>query len=665
MSNKKILYFSVDTHHVEDFNAWARKMRPIEWIDKGFGEPSVDDLPQIISEQADKALLCVIIDYLSIMNVVAETSPNNGGDVTASSSLYEKYATKVRLTILQFPEVNFFFDQSGVPDDCLSGIEFLLGRIRKGFIASQVAQGFHVFRREDGFAFFNLDYDNIFDASNLRWAIRKKYFEELELENADGNFEQLQTARKDSLAVVVDDEPRQGRFNGFSLYSSGYRVMLVRTARMLLSLKSYLEQLNATPQIVVRDFDLQFPDASKRTDYDENTGKYKECITWEEDWKMKIGFQDVDLKPFDVKLGCTEYPAKMIDAIRGYRFYVEEDGPLSQWVDVYNDIENNNSWRNISPFWGWTEQKKDESNGNKEVQTPIYVYVVTNGHEKMDISNSRYEKWEINRNERLEVRGIEKPVSGLYIPFFTNFKDVHGDFIVKKQFDNTRYKENKEGYKIDKRRKNHNHGVPVGIYDTVCEMLGRAEDYYEEKCYIKSAVLSQETIELLNGFHYQLMIRAYRLKYLAENSIAMDVVGADEKQLVLDAEERIKIIKEDIHRIVFSQSHGTENESVKSKIHRMEKEKELLDHIFSDCRDICHKCGYFEVEDVFISAMAHTNDGYSLCLLIKEYIVLPIWILWDRCKICARNIEQWIISCYHKLKKNCLSSKTNSSNSET
>ena len=77
MSNKKILYFSVDKQRVEDFNTWAKKMRPIEWIDKGFIEPTMDDLPQIISEQVDKALLCVILSKQTNESTLSFKYPAN------------------------------------------------------------------------------------------------------------------------------------------------------------------------------------------------------------------------------------------------------------------------------------------------------------------------------------------------------------------------------------------------------------------------------------------------------------------------------------------------------------------------------------------------------------------------------------------------------------
>lgn len=607
MKDKKILYFSLNRKHVTGFNKWAKTRKPVKWLKTGDPNPVLDDLSKVIDEQDNKDSLYVIIDYLSFIKGVSNDNEN---------AEYKDIATYVHHTILQFPEVNFLFDQSGISDEWLSGIEFLLGD-NSDSDSDSVAQGFHVFRKEDGFVLFDLDYDNIFDGSNLRWAVRNKYYSDLELENTEGNFEKLQTARKNNLAIVVDDEPRQSRFNSFALYASGYRVIQVCKARMLLTLNACIRDKLIKKEkeeerfLVLRDFDLQFPDASKRKDYDEETSTYKstykDVLIWGEGWKVnkKEKEIDVDLSCFEEK---GEDPPRMIDSIRNYRFFSKKEYP---WKDIYKvNIQ--------SPFWGWTNNEDGKENA--------YSFVISNGHAMMNINDSKYHKWIVNEKHWLDVLGIEKPVSGLYYPFFTKLKDEEGKTIVKDHFLGTRYKiKEREKYRINKKRKAHNHGVPVDVYDAVNMMLQRAENYYQNGCYIKTAVLSQEAIELLNGFHYQMMIKAYRLKFIAENSISMDVVGADERQLVLDAEERIKIIKEEIHRIVYSQGEDEKHSkyaNIYMQIRQKEKETELLDHIFNDCRDTCHKNEFFEVEAVFISAIAHVNDGYSFYSFGRDFAFL-------------------------------------------
>ena len=560
MGNHTIIYFSVNRQKISEFNDWV-KIRTLKWFDESGPDPNLKDLPQLICKQKDKALLYVIIDYLSLI------------ESTADRNQYDEMVAQVHRIILQFPEVNFLFDQSNLKENDLTWTDFIFGGNSKVY-ASEIAQGFHIFRKEDGFVFSDLGYDNLFDGSNLRWAVRKKYYEDLELENVTGNFEKLQTARKRSLAVVVDDEPRQSRFNGYALYASGYHVIPVCTARMLLALNSEPLKMNP-PKIIVRDFDLQFPDASKRQDYDEMSNTYKNVIYWDDAWRVTRKEEKVDISPFG-------NDGKMIDSIRNYRFI---ENSLDSWI-ISSCTQN--------PFWSWAEEKEIKEKEKKVYKAPI-LYVVTNGHDKLHISHLKYEKWKINDKDKwLEVRGLEKPVSGLYYPFFTKFKDYEGNFVVKEHFDSTRYGiKDKERYGINKKRKDHNHGVPIGIYDTVCEMLHRAE------------------IELLNGFHYQMMIKAYHIKFLAENNIAMNIIGANERQLVLDAEQRIEIMKKDIRRIVYPLNKGESNKLVKdfiTLVRRRKKEHELLGHIFSDCRDTCRDNEFFEVESVFIREMAHLDQ---------------------------------------------------------
>ena len=581
MGNHTIIYFSVNRQKISEFNDWV-KIRTLKWFDESGPDPNLKDLPQLICKQKDKALLYVIIDYLSLI------------ESTADRNQYDEMVAQVHRIILQFPEVNFLFDQSNLKENDLTWTDFIFGGNSKVY-ASEIAQGFHIFRKEDGFVFSDLGYDNLFDGSNLRWAVRKKYYEDLELENVTGNFEKLQTARKRSLAVVVDDEPRQSRFNGYALYASGYHVIPVCTARMLLALNS--EPLKKMPQttlkIIVRDFDLQFPDASKRLDYDEMSNTYKNVIYWDDAWRVIIKEEEVDITPFGSD-------GKMIDSIRNYRF---KENCSDSWKITPNTQ---------NPFWAWAEEKEIKEEKEKIVKAPM-LYVVTNGHDKLHISHKKYDKWKINCKDKwLEVRGLEKPVSGLYYPFFTKFKDVDGNFVVKEHFEGTRYGiKDKEKYGINKKRKDHHHGVPIGIYDTVCEMLHRAEQYNKNKRYVKAAIVAQEAIELLNGFHYQMMIKAYHLKFLAENNIAMNIIGANERQLVLDAEQRVEIMKNDIHRIVYPLNKGESNKFIKdfvTLIRRRKKEHELLGHIFSDCRDTCRDNEYFDVESVFIREMAHLDQ---------------------------------------------------------
>ena len=84
----------------------------------------------------------------------------------------------------------------------------------------------------------------------------------------------------------------------------------------------------------------------------------------------------------------------------------------------------------------------------------------------------------------------------------------------------------------------------------------------------------------------------------------MNVVGGDEEDLEKDAIFRIKKIRYEVDRILRRPSEiGNSFED------RRELTKNILNQIFSDCRQYCKETEHYKAEDCFISAMAHINEG--------------------------------------------------------
>lgn len=588
MRTHRILYFSADEKHRELFHQWARKRKDCPQLVEVDGTVTwhSHSLPEILASQEELDNLYVIIDYLSLFS---------------SREELEAAADMVRHTILQFPEVDFLFDQSGVKQDELSGLDFL--QLDKKYI-SEVLQSFHIFRCNDKYPFFfcKLDYDNLFDGTRLRWAVREGQYDQLN--TGRRNYEKLQNSRKDNLALVVDDEPKQARFNGAALYFSGYRVIPVHTARMLLAISKGIS--NDThkmlePKIILRDFDLQFPDVLEKKDYYDNTFYDAPELTAD------------TIKWDNQTIASIDSFHQMIDYVRNYRYEKKVKEGCSKWT-----IGNS---KNL--FWSVVKEK-------------LPVFIITNGHNDSKLQDKlisapdkkSYKPMSCDESakNRLLMAGMQKPISGLYHAFFTHLKDDEGSHIIQETFEETRYDES-DGfqYEIDKRRKNSSHGIPVDIFNIVSEMLSRAERYYQKHCFVKSAVLSEEIIELLNGFHHQMMIRAYHIKSKAENAIAMDVIGANEGELVLDACLRIQLMKQDIHRMLFPMY---KSKNLIEQYRRRKKEHQLLKHIFSDCRKDCRDNEYFGVESTFVGAMAHLDQRafgiedlyqyYKHCCLLNE-----------------------------------------------
>ena len=140
-------------------------------------------------------------------------------------------------------------------------------------------------------------------------------------------------------------------------------------------------------------------------------------------------------------------------------------------------------------------------------------------------------------------------------------------------------------------------------------MISRASEYYGNGRFIKAAVISSEAIEVLNGFHEALMLQAYHILATSENAIAMNTIGGSESALAKDAKFRIKKIEHDVDRML-----------ARSQKDRRDLKYNILNQIFIDCRSHCQAKEHFMAEDCFISALAHVNEGFTLCDIGHEIL---------------------------------------------
>ena len=372
-------------------------------------------------------------------------------------------------------------------------------------------------------------YDNLFDYSNIRYACKQWQYAKLNVRRR--NLRAQQECRRIHLAVCVEEERGQNRFNSYSLYTNGFRVLPITSASEL----RFLHDSTLTPDLIVRDYDLQFSDPPE-----------------------SFSSKDPELASL-----------RPIDAIRGF--------------SGGNIVKN-------SPFWKkyWTKNTSIifVSKGNPglvEIKSPSII-------------KEPYYK----NNEVLILPGLVKPINGIHKPFdcITIIQNCY-----KKTYKTKRQVINTE-------RMNHNHGVPLDIYEDVQAILERSRDYYNHEKYIHSAVLANEAMELMNGFHQSLMLKAYHLFAISENAISMNIIGVNEKELKEDTYIRIRKISNDISWLLKERKDSGGKE----------QSKNVLNQIFSDCRNFCYDKEHFLSEDVFISAMAHLNDGFSMTKFIFSFI---------------------------------------------
>ena len=98
--------------------------------------------------------------------------------------------------------------------------------------------------------------DSLFDASNLRYTIKE--WDLLDLHTKD-NFSKEQSSRSRHIVIAVDEESDQCRYNSFVSYLNGFRALPVTTAAELLRIR----EQTFDNKLIIRDFDLQFPDEEK------------------------------------------------------------------------------------------------------------------------------------------------------------------------------------------------------------------------------------------------------------------------------------------------------------------------------------------------------------------------------------------------------------------
>ena len=484
-----------------------------------------------------------------------------------------------------YPEVFFLFDETEIETEDFKVFIYKNPSIAQTSyeefpIDVSLVSDYHIFnRKSESMVFYQgnlesnpfeaifLKRSNLFDGSNLRFSLKNEEYRHLKAGKA--NFNRVQKARAQSLVVVIEEEEAQNRFNSYAAFANGFRALPILSA---VELKWFNECyaggkkkgaiIKGDIKLVIRDYDLQFFDAYER---------------------------NPSLKPKD----CTD-KENLVDYIRGAKdLNNKSDQKKGDWV-VFETKPCNHFWKNLD-----TIPRVFVSKGvfHMDILTRKHVYGFYR-HDK-DENNANLGKFE-NRKEWQVVRGIKKPVSGIY----SSFQRIH---LIKTQYLNhvlwkkfwTKKKRNENSYNIETRRTEHDHGVPLSIYVLSKSMIDRAKWYYRHGKYVIAAIVSWDAIEVLNGFHQSLIIKAYHIHAVSENAICMNILGGNENWLRDDTLKRIVKIRTDVSRLLAAEE---EKSSHSLQIN-------VLNQIFSDCRNFCKAKEHFLSEEAFISAMGHTNDG--------------------------------------------------------
>ena len=598
--HRQILYFSVCPDRRKEFTKVIQSFDfenkyDFQILKEGEFSHALDLLLFLEEEKVHNALrrLYVIVDYLPFFS---------------DDYNYEKEASAISRAIIGFPEVFFLFDETEDSDDFTS---FLF---KSKTQAEKLAKRYHEFNMNEpdkGLSALANQRTNLFDGTNLRYCLKTALYDNLE---AHHNFKRIQTSRSDNLAICVEEERTQNRFESVALYANGFRVWPIMSAH---ELKDYNENYKTIGtrdlKIIVRDYDLQFPDAGEDA---------------HKDLKIKDKKEDENL----------------VDYIRGAK-HLEGTKYLNN-KDKWRALEtnkNNHFWCNLNEIPRFYISKGDDN-----------IKIITSDEKHYERRNNSVacalSLFEDNVSLQY-LHGMYKPVTGIYCSF-QNFgiikkrydEDVRWDKEKKRieeiekqiekiqdesEEDKTKKKELLEEtkkYYIQTSRKEHHHGVPLDIYDLIKGMIDRARLYQEKGKFVFSAMVAQEALEILNGFHESLMLKAYHIYAVSENAICMNLLGGNEVWLQKDAYFRVNKIEHDLKHMLARPNESDDRKGLHAHI---------VNQIFSNCRQFCKQKEHFLSEAIFISAMGRWNEGYEISDIFYDLEVkigkpLGTVVLWTK-----------------------------------
>ena len=599
----KVLYFSLKALTSAAFTAYVEQNRfcyrdsfSLIQAKKKINHSS--DIFEVLESIEDLSRLYVIIDFVSFCGV----NEQNDESGKRKFDYYQEAAKNFRRAIIKYPEVNFLFDESGLKQTGVSFTNFLFPPLsnvpedKMEQLIKKIFKPYHrfdIFSEEDSSPFSAVinGRDNLFDGSNLRYVVKCYLYYDLKCSRF--NFSVIQETRCKKLAFCVEEELSQNRFNSYALFANGFRVLPVTSALELINLNNNSAKNGdnvLAPDVIIRDYDLQFPDAPDN--------KY-EIIRKSGGTEVKININEVD-------------------KIRALKYLDKQSGAPSEVIDRWLVLRD----EELKPYWNNIKARKAK------------VYFISKGDSNMDIRPDidMQESLE-DLSEKLHVKGIYKPVTGLFFPMW-NFDFVRENalHVLEPEFNTTRQEyikkygekdpdpqdgvnvKEQQVYRIITKRENHQHGVPLDIYTLVKDMVSRAEETYNKQKFVRAAVIASEAIEVMNGFHEDLMLKAYHTRAISENAIAMNVLGGEESRLERDTAIRTQIIKNTVHRLLFAREIKQE---------RINLAYNVLNQIFSDCRISCKEKEHFKSEEVFIHEMALLNEGYTpndILIEIREFL---------------------------------------------
>ena len=237
----KLLYFSLVPERISSF--W-------EWVDANdykYGKNVIfrqADIPYSFTHVADLLMflnqydqniqsLHVVIDYESIKKKDdIDIIKNAVVEYPEVQFLFDNhYANGVSVSSFLFPDIEFNNDISSISDEnkkeeLKKQWKSIEENVDYSLVELHLMDSDAIIDPSVTFARIITGYDNTFDASNLRYAIKFRKYLHLKVHN---NFSKIQDSRFNNLAICIEEESKQNIFNSYSLYANGYRVLPITT----------------------------------------------------------------------------------------------------------------------------------------------------------------------------------------------------------------------------------------------------------------------------------------------------------------------------------------------------------------------------------------------------------------------------------------------------
>jgi hypothetical protein len=342
---------------------------------------------------------------------------------------------------------------------------------------------------------------------------------------------------------VVEEELPQAYFNAYGMYVNGYRALPVVSCKEMdeICQKNVLEGSGLT--LIIRDYDLQFEDYGE--------------------------------------------PDKLIK-LRGLKLHYDEGNKdkIKFWkkkLDLWEKVKKPDT---KTYFITRFDKTKDKNKPKVKLKINKWWKIKKADFDDFGIC--------LTKDDTIaSLRGLAKPINGLY--------ELHDIPEIEETYISIKYEPdidiNREGEGEDR------HATPPFIYHISENLINRSKKYYSERMYMMSALLAKEALEVLNGFHFMLMLKAMHLHAIAETQLIVSTMGIDERILAKNTIKRLKDIQNHVERIC--------KENPKAK-------KNVLKQIINDIRNILYEKEYFKASDMALNEFVNVDQGSVFPLLHKN-----------------------------------------------